>query len=267
MDTNPQTQGILGSPIITKLGAIFLIVAIVFIGAKTLNAIVNFDTISEPASNTISVQGEGKISAAPDIALISFTVSENGDNSADAQDAVAKKIKVALEGLKGLKIADKDIKTGSYSVYPRYANQQPCYAGQPCVYGEQKIVGFTASQTVEVKVRAIDETGKVLSALGDAGISNLNGPNFTLDDPDAVRAEARKEAIKEARAKAKQLASDLGVRIVRVVNYSENGAYPPMPYFKNDMMAAGSAAPREEIALPAGENDIIVNVSVVYEIR
>lgn len=262
-----NSSGLLGSPLVTKLAVAFLVVATVFVGAKAINAIVNFDSITQPPSNVITVQGEGKVSSAPDIALISFTVSEDAVTSAAAQDLAAKKITASLKALKDLKIADKDVKTSSYSIYPKYASQQPCYAGTPCVYGEQKIIGFTASQTVEVKVRAVDETGKVLSALGGAGISNLSGPNFTVENPDELKSEAREEAIKEARAQAKKLASDLGVRLVRIVNYSENGGGYPMPYYKAETMAVGAGAPREDVSLPTGENEVVVNVSVTYEIR
>lgn len=270
-DDHPEDKlnySLFKSRFVTKLISAFLIVLIVFIGAKAVNAIMNFDTAGQPATSVITVQGEGKISAVPDIASVSFTVSENADTSAKAQDATQKKVSAALSALKDLKIADKDIKTGSYSVYPRYASEQPCYPNAPCPYnGEQKVIGFTASQTVEVKVRAIDETGNVLTALGGAGISNLYGPNFTIDDEDALKAKARKDAIQDARAKANQLASDLGVRLVRVVNYSENGGYP-ISYAKSDFNERGGpTSSQEAVSVPTGENEIVVNVSVTYEIR
>ncbi len=254
---------------VTKLAIAFLVVATIFVGAKAVNALMNFDTIAAPPTNVVSVTGEGKVSAVPDIASISFTVSEDANTSAQAQDAATKKMNTALKLLEGLGIDDKDVKTSSYVISPRYSNQQPCYPDRPCVYGEQKIIGYSASQTVEVKVREIDNAGKVLSALGEAGAQNLYGPNFTIDDPEELKTEARKQAIEEARAHAKQLASDLGVRIVRVVNYSENGGYPPMPYYyKGVENAVGSAAPaRDGVTLPAGENEIVVSVSITYEIR
>jgi hypothetical protein len=263
------SHGILKSRLVAKLGAAFLLVATVFIGARAINAIVNFDTISEPPSNVITVDGEGKVAASPDIASVSFTVSEDADTAAHAQDAVLKKVNVALKLLKDLKVADKDIKTSSYTVSPRYSYPQPCYSGQPCIYNqEQKIIGFTTSETVDVKVRDLDSTGKVLSALGDAGISNLYGPNFTVEDQDGLKAEARKEAITKARAKAKELAKDLGVRLVRVVSYAEGGYYPGPFYGKAETMGMGWAAPVSDAAVvPTGENEIKVNVTVTYEIR
>ena len=268
-DTHDHSHhhGLLKSRLVMKLFAAFLVVATIFVGAKAINAIVNFDTLTEPPTNVISVTGEGKVSASPDIATISFSISEDADTSAQAQDAAAKKINVALALLKDLKINEKDIKTSSYNISPRYSQPTPCYGAVPCVYNqEQKIIGFTVSETVEVKVRKIDDTGKVLSALGEAGVTNLYGPNFSVEDPDGLKAEARKEAIDKARAQAKELAKDLGVRLVRVVNYSEGGGYP-IYYAKDMAVSAGATAPRPEVSVPTGENEIIVNVSVTYEIR
>ncbi len=259
-------HGVLQSRLVSKLVAAFLLVAIVFVGAKAINAINNFDTISEAPATVITVDGEGSIFAAPDIALVSFTISENAETAAVAQDAVQKKMNVALELVKNLEVAEEDVKTTSYSVSPRYNYQPPCYT-YPCPYQEQRIIGFTATQSVDVKVRDIDSTGKVLSVLGDAGISNLFGPNFMVENEDELKADARKEAIEEARAKASELANQLGVRLVRVASYSEGGYYPG-PFYKTEALGMGGAAPvADSASVPSGENEIKVNVSITYEIR
>lgn len=264
-------KGLLESPWVGRLAALFLVFAIIFVGAKAVNALINFDTISEPPQNVITVNGEGKVSAAPDLATVSFTVSEDATTASQAQDAAAKKMNVALALLKEQNIADKDIKTGSYSVYPRYSNPAPCYytdVYRPCPATESKIIGYTASQTVDVKVRDLDKTGNVLSKLGDAGISNLYGPNFTIENEDELRADARKDAIKKAKHQAEELASQLGVRLVRIVSYNEGGYYPG-PYMKAmDSVAYGMGGEAATApSVPAGENEIVSNVTITYEIR
>lgn len=271
LDKHGLDKGLLESPWVGRLAALFLVFAIIFVGAKAINALINFDTIAEPPQNVITVTGEGKVSAAPDLASVSFTVSEDATTASQAQDAAAKKMNVALALLKDLKIADKDIKTGSYSVYPRYSNPTPCYytdVYRPCPATESKIIGYTASQTVDVKVRNLDDVGNVMSKLGDAGISNLYGPNFTIEDEDGLRADARKEAIEKAKEQARELASQLGVRLVRIVSYSEGGYYPG-PYLKAmDSVAYGmGGAESSAPSIPAGENEIVTNVTITYEIR
>lgn len=248
---------------------VFLALASILVALVAIGEVRTWLTSSPMANNVITVTGEGKATAIPDIATISFTVSSDGTNASQAQDAATKKNNVALELLKQKGVAEKDIKTTSYSVQPKYNYPDPCYSGY-CVYREQSIVGYTVSQTTEVKVRDTAKVGDILSALGDAGVTQLYGPNFTVEDPDAVQAEARRDAIDDAEAKAKVLAKDLGVRLVRIVSYSDNNGYYPGPYYGKggvalDSAVAPQANPAPEVSL--GQNEYTVNVSITYEIR
>src|SRR3989344_4979185 len=111
-DNNPK--GLLQSARVEKLAALFLIVASVFIAAEAINAIKNFNVSPPIAGNVISVEGEGRVTAIPDVAEVSFTVSEDADTVLVAQEAVTKKVNVALALLKDSGIEDKDIKTQTY---------------------------------------------------------------------------------------------------------------------------------------------------------
>lgn len=260
MDT---PQKLFESPRVEKLAALFLLTASVFIALVAIDRLVGLFEPRPTVGTMITVDGEGKVTAIPDVATITFSVSEDGDNASTAQDTAAKKINVAVALIKGLGIDDKDVKTTSYSISPKYSYVPPCYTGY-CPQPSSRIIGYTAAQTIEVKIRKIADAGKVLSQLGDAGVSNLYGPNFTIDDMDALRAAARAEAIDAARMKAKVLARDLGVSLVRVTGFYENGG--PIFYGK---AAAGFGGDAESAtpSLPTGENEIVVNVTVSYEIR
>lgn len=219
--------------------------------------------------NTITVEGTGKAAAVPDIAQISFTVVESAAAVADAQEKATERTNAALAALEDAGIDEKDLKTVYYSVSPKYEYDQPCMPGRACpavISSSPRIVGYDVSQSVEVKVRDTAKAGEILGLLGGLGVQNISGPNFTVDDDDAVRAEARGEAIDEAEAKAKVLAKQLGVRLVRVVSFSENGGYYPMPgYGKGGgvMDAVAESVP----SLPVGESDTNVTVMITYEIR
>jgi uncharacterized protein YggE len=220
--------------------------------------------------NSITVEGTGTVAAVPDIAQISFTVLESANTVADAQAKATERTDAAIEALKKAGIDDKDVKTVHYSVSPRYEYDQPCPRGAYCatvVSGAPRIVGYDVSQSIEVKVRDTGKAGEILGLLGELGVQNISGPNFTMDDEDAVRAEARGEAIDEAEAKAKVLARQLGVRLVRVMSFSESGGpYPMYGYGKGGgvmMDAVAQSAP----ALPVGENETNVTVVITYEIR
>jgi uncharacterized protein YggE len=265
MDTNGSVWT---SKRIERLVSVFLIVASVFVAILAIHGFSGLFEPGAPASNTISVEGTGKATAVPNIASISFTVIGEGKTATMAQDEATKKNNVALALLEQKGVDKKDFKTTSYSVSPKYNYPQPCYGnGTPCVYDEQRVVGYTVQQSTEVKVRDLGKVGDLLSALGDAGISQLYGPNFTVEDEDAVRAEARKEAIDEARAKAKILARDLGVRLVRVVSFNENGGGYPVPFYSRADMAMGASAPKAAPEIAPGENEITSNVVITYEIR
>lgn len=224
------------------------------------------------ATNTISVSGEGEVFAPPDIANISFTVRESAVKVSGAQNKVSAKVKTALAGIRKLEIADKDIKTQNYSSYPKYEWQegiQVSCLGLNCIParpGKQVIVGYEVSQTVTIKVRDLEKVNALVDGLAGASITEMQGPNFAIDDEDALKAEARKLAIEKARAKAEVLASDLGVSLIRIVSFSEGGNYP-MYYDRGISLQSAKAESAPTPELPKGENKITSNVTVTYEIR
>jgi uncharacterized protein YggE len=134
--------------------------------------------------------------------------------------------------------------------------------------GETRVlIGYEVRQTLSVKVRDTDEAGTIAAGVGGLGVTDIYGPNFTIDDEDDLKRDARKEAIKDAQQKARELAKDLDVRLVRVVSFSENGGgYHPM-YARAEMSMDSSAGSAPAPELPVGENQINAYVTITYEIR
>jgi uncharacterized protein YggE len=264
--TDPRVRNL----IIAALG-----VFIAFLAAATLAELKGLRFIGSgvTASNTISVSGEGEVFAVPDTAEFSVTVQETAKDVKSAQESATEKSNDIIAYLKGAGIDAKDIKTIDYSVNPQYEySQSVCPAASSgvvyCPPGRQNLTGYQVSQTLSVKVRDTDKAGELLSGVGSKGASQVSGLSFTVDDQDALDAQARDKAIAQAKTKADALAKSLGVHIVRVVGFSENGNYPV--YYAKTMSAAGnaafdSAAPAPE--LPVGQNRIVSNVSVTYEIQ
>lgn len=249
------------------LGVLALLIAFLALQTITLIKSVNQPT---PPSNTISVTGTGEATSVPDIATFSFSVAEDSKNVADAQKIVTDKIDAILKALKDMGIEDKDIKTTDYSVYPKYTYESvPCRDGI-CPPGRQINDGYTVSQSVSVKVRKTEDAGKALGIAGENGATNISGLSLTLDDPDQPMNEARLQAIDDAREKADALARRLGVRIVRVVSYYENGGMPYPIYAEKMAYGMGGDARVQTASAPTispGQNKVISNVSVTYEIR
>ncbi len=224
------------------------------------------------ASNTIQVSGEGEVFAVPDTATFSVTIQERAKVVADAQKTATEKANSIIAYLKEQGVEEKDIQTADYNVNPEYEyTNGSCSAGY-CQPGKQTLIGFSVSQTLSVKVRDTDKAGELLSGVGGLGASSVSGLSFTIADEDALKAEARDEAIANAKAKAEELASALGVHVVRVVGFSENDYQPYYSYARGGMAmdamsveAAQKAAPSPE--LPVGQNKITSNVNITYEIR
>ncbi len=219
-------------------------------------------------TNTISLDGKGEVFAIPDIASVTFSVTSEGKTVDEAQKATTAKINASLVFLKTSGIEDKDIKTDSYNSNPKYDTQilPPCYTGN-CSSVNQKIIGYEVSQTITVKIRNTDNAGKIVDGLGKIGVTNMSGPDFTIEDQSALQAQARKIAIDDAKQKADVLSRDLGVKLLRIVGFSESGNYP-MYFNKADSIGLGGApTPAPSPQLPTGENKITSNVTITYEIR
>ena len=227
------------------------------------------------ATNTITVSGSGDAYAIPDVATFSFSVSQTSKTVSDAQAKATDQINAALKAVRDGGVADKDIQTTAYSINPHYDYQNsicPATAGvggapSYCPPGKSVLTGYDVSQTVTVKVRNLDKAGALFASIGALEVDNLNGINFSVDNPDTVQAEARSKAIDDARSKAEELAKQLGVRLVRVVNFSEdNGSYiRPVAYAMSDMATGAKASATPDI--PAGQQKVTDTVSVTYEIQ
>lgn len=219
---------------------------------------------------TINVSGTGEVFVKPDIAELSFSVAKEAKTVVEAQKASAEKINEIMAYLKESGIEEKDIKTENYSLNPKYEYQQRvmqtiCMNGYCPPEGKQVLVGYEVSQTISVKIRKIDDAGKILVAVGDKGATNISSISFSVDKKDAVEADARDKAIKDAESKAKVLADSLGVKITRVTSFSESGNTSVYSRFE----AAGAMLKTADVApsIPTGENKFVSNVNIVYEIQ
>ncbi len=221
--------------------------------------------------NSITLSGHGEVSAVPDIANVTFTIHKDAKTVKEAQESVAKVEKSALDSLKTNKVEEKDIKTVNASFNPKYEYQQKVCAGDSgyCGGGKQVLTGYEAYESISVKVRNVDDVGKIMQDLGALGVSDLSGPSVAIDDEDALQAQARRDAIEDAQAKAKVLAKDLGVRLGKVMSFNENGDYliSPMYYGKDMLMSESANVRTTPPSVPKGENTISSDVSITYEIR
>ncbi|NBD74361.1 DUF541 domain-containing protein [Patescibacteria group bacterium] len=259
-----------------------LILLSVFLFAQSLIAFKQYGFVGRdvPAMHTISVSGEGEVFAKPDTATFRFTVSEEAQSAATAQNLATEKLNEALAFItaQGINV-EEDVRTENYALSPKYEAQPVPCVRRPCPAPNQVIVGYTITETLSVEfdleelpsqegTSTENVLGEFVAGLSDIGVANVTGPEFEVGDDDALRAEARALAIAEARASAERLAGELDVELMGIVNFHEQGEPRPMRARGTADKALGLgggdvAAPQ----LPRGENRIASQVSVVYEIR
>jgi|SRR3989344_678301 len=253
-----------------KIGVWVGVLLAVFLAVISIKEIKSIAYVGKdrPITNNISVNGTGDAYAIPDIATFSFGVTERGNTVVEAQKKATDRINRALEAVHDEGVADKDIKTVSYSINPHYDYTTGICNEFRCPPGESKLTGYDVSQTIEIKVRDLEKAGGIFAAIGSLGVQNVSGLTFSVDDIDVVKAVARGKAIDQAQNRAKELAKQLGVRLVRVISFYDTSNQIPMAYEANfrDAMSVKSTVP-EIPQIPAGEQKVIANVTITYEIR
>ena len=171
------------------------------------------DAASPTTARTITVVGEGVVNIEPNVARTNIGVEVLRPSVEEAAAENAAIVDRLLATLTELGIAGKDIQTSGYNVFAeRYGASGP-------VSDEE--VQYRVSNNVTVIIRDLDKVGEVLDASIKAGANNIYGVEFLLDDATAVRSEARKLAVENARATAEELAALNGVTVGKVLAISE----------------------------------------------
>lgn len=256
-------------------GYVQMLMALILIGVIASLAAYTHLTLKESkgiftGETTISVSGEGEVLAKPDIGQFSFSVRAEGADAVEAQENSAEAINAIIAYLEGADVDEKDIKTQNYNLNPKYTyEERACAFDGYCPPGERVIDGYEVFQNVSVKVRDLDNAGTLISNVGERGATNISSLQFTIDDESALEAQAREEAIADAKAKAQVLADDLGLKLDKIVGFYENGGGEVYKYERATMAmdasedSFGGVAP----SLPTGENEIRSNVTITYQLK
>jgi uncharacterized protein YggE len=206
---------------------------------------------------TISVVGEGVAVAAPDMAIVTVGVVSQAPRAGDALAQNSKLIAEVVAAAKGAGIEARDLETSQISLRPQYT-----YPGQGS-RAPPKLTAYEASNTVSIRVRALDKLGGLLDRLVTSGANQIRNVELTIAEPGPLRDQARASAMKDAMRKAQLLADAAGVRIVRLFSAAEEFSDPPRPLMR---MSAEAASARAPVPVEAGEQEIRGRVSAVFEI-
>ena len=253
-----------------KIGSFVGVLLAIFLAVLSIKAFKEIGYVgANPAqTNQISVDGTGDAVAVPDIATLSFSVTETAKTVSAAQAQATAKSNAALNVVKSAGIADKDIQTQSYNINPHYDYQSSiCTANGICPPSKSILTGYDVSQTTQIKIRDFSKIGDILTSIGTIGVQNVSGISFSVDKPESTQAQARSIAIADAQSKANILANQLGVKLVRIVSFSESaGNNYPRPIYMD--MAPGVASTKAAApVISAGEQKITSNVTITYQIE
>jgi len=245
--------------LLLTLAGILLVYVTVWFGTAIRNNLQQYYYIgqSDRMERTITVDGQAKVTAKPDIAVTTMGMVSEGVTVLEAQQKNTAVMNNLLAELKELSIAEEDLQTMNYNIYPRYDYKEE----------EGRVLqGYEVRQNVKIKIRDLANANQVLALAGVVGANNVSGLEFTIDDDEVYKAQAREAALAKVAEKAQALAKALGVKLVTVVSYNEytNGEDDHMyRAMAESSFGLGGGAP----SIEAGSMEVSMNVSVTFEIR
>lgn len=207
---------------------------------------------------TISVAGQGEVTAAPDLAILTIAVETAAAKASAAVSENAKRSAAVVNAIKGLAGKDDKITTSRYALEPRYQPPKPGEMTEP------RITGYVAHNDVQVDTHKVDSVGALIDAANEAGANRISGIQFTLANHSEQLRAALEKAGAEARAQAESVAKALGVRLKEVVSATTmTGPVVQPRYFDRGVAAMEARAPTP---IEPGTVSVSATLQVTYTI-
>ena len=203
------------------------------------------------------MSGEGTVYAAPDVAYLEVGVQTVDADLSKAFAQTGDKITGVLNALKQLGIEDKDIQTSGVNVSPQ--NQ---YDNNGNMTG---VSSYTVSNSVEVTIRKVDQVEAVLTSTIAAGANSINSLSFSIQDTSALEQQARAQAVAQAKDRAQQFASALGVTVGKPITVTEVPQSVPVPIYGRMNVAAAPLASSSQ-PVSQGQLSVTVDVQITFSI-
>ncbi len=214
--------------------------------------------VQPPATTGISVVGQGIVLAQPNVARITLGAEVFDQSLANAQAEAARRMDAVVTKLKAAGIPDTDIHTIAFNINPQYDQRDQ---------NQSVLRGYQVQNLVEVKTTNVGGLGALLDDAVSSGATRVFGISFESDNLEALKTQARDQAMTNARAKAEQLARDAGVSLGRptTIEESDTGGVTPVRFTNAPQPAAAAQAVTTPIQ--PGELRVSTNVHVVWSIQ
>lgn len=224
-ETNHSNPVLRNNLILSGIFAVVIIVVVAITAGGRHN-----NTPAQPSAvgnqpfvtNSIAVNGEGKVYATPDIFIFTVAVNETSATTREAFQKANTKVADIRKALKDAGVADKDIQTTNISMYPHYE-----YDGNRSLPK-----GYDANQTLTVTVRKLEDAGKVMDQVTAVEGAQIQSTQYDIDNKDKIYEQARQMAFEKAKEKADQLADLADVTLGKVSSISDVVMnYTPVPIY------------------------------------
>jgi len=253
---NHQTDRFIRNLFITFAG-ILSVYIIFWVGTEIRNNLREYSSIgrADRPVSLVSIQGTGDVYGVPTLAKINVGLLTQAPVVATAQGENTTKMNDLQQALRALGVPEDDMQTQGYSIYPSYSYTD----------GVQQLMGYEVNHMLEIRIRDLEKIGDVLQLATSKGANQISGVEFTVEDKEALLAEARREALAKVQVKIKDMASMLGVRVVRVAGFNEYVPTDdtPIPFYAGGIAEARLLAPE----VSSGSEKVEVVVTVDFELE
>lgn len=238
----------------------FYLVAVVALLALVVSACgpTTINQAAQPPLRSVSVSGAGTANLVPDIAYIYVGVHTEKISASEAVAENNAQTQKMIQSLRDFGIDAKDIRTTNFSIYP-FDKYDPLTGTST---GEKY---YSVDNTVYVTVRDLDKLGELLDTVIAAGANTVNSVQFDVANKDEALKQARADAVKDAMAKAQELADAAGVSIgeIQTISFQDSVYYPVM----DGRGGGGAASEAAAVPIQPGQLTFTVTVNVTYSIK
>jgi uncharacterized protein YggE len=249
-----------------------IFLGVIAVGALLLTACTRDSgttVVSSSGAEGINVNGQGIAYGSPDVADVDIGVQVPAPTVAEAREKAAVAMDAVIKSVKGNGVADADVRTSQFSVDPQYSYPP---GTNPYQGGSQTITGYQVTNVVTVRIRKLDTVAKIVDEASAAGGNStvVRRMAYGILDQKKLQTQARDLAVKEAKARADELASLNGVKAGKALQINEStSALPPQPYYYSGA-APVVTAPRTgdtSTSIESGQLSVVVRVTINYEIE